>query len=164
MISWNENAVYMHTFDVSIMIVRTSYRTNSWVAGELRCHFSCICLINICRPRCMWNHDEIFYWLFTRVQLLYLPTRIVINTLSLCVRLTKSQHWFTYDGLTPTGWKAIARTNGDPIEWHICMHHSASMDVLTWSDQSYSICKNIHTVHTHFRFLSWCCTLMFVKS
>ena len=57
---------------------------------------------------------------------IYIPMRRVINTLFLCVRLTISQHWFTYDGLTPTRRQVIPRNNVDPIQWH--KHASLSID------------------------------------
>ena len=117
--SWNEKAFSMQTFDASVMLTRTNRWTNTCVAGELRFNVSCICLINISRPTCMWNSDKIFYWLFTQVQLPYLPKRIVMNTLFLTVRLTKIHYWFTHDSLTPTRHQAITWTNVDSIHWHI---------------------------------------------
>ena len=69
-------------FHVSMMVARTNFWTNTWVADELRFHS--LWFIHFSRrPTCMWNSAEIFSWVFPRVQPQYSPKpiQILINTL-----------------------------------------------------------------------------------
>ena len=63
------------------MVARTSFWTNTRVAGELRFHS--LWFIQFSRPTCMWNSAEIFPWVFPRVQPQYSPKpiQILVNTL-----------------------------------------------------------------------------------
>ena len=52
---------FLHAdFHVSLMFTRTTFWTNTRVAGELRFH--CLWFKHFSRPTCMWNSDEIFSW------------------------------------------------------------------------------------------------------
>ena len=73
---------FLHTdFHVSLMVARTTCRTNTRVAGELRFHN--LWFIHFSRPTCMWNSAEIFSWVFPRIQPQYSPKpiQILVNTL-----------------------------------------------------------------------------------
>ena len=73
---------FLHAdFHVTLMVARTTFWTNTLVAGELRFHS--LWFIHFSRPTCMWNSAEIFSWVFTRVQPQYSPKpiQILVNTL-----------------------------------------------------------------------------------
>ena len=73
---------FLHAdFHVSLMVARTTFWTNTRVAGELRFHN--LWFIHFIRPTCMWNSAEIFSWVFPRVQPQYSPKpiQILVNTL-----------------------------------------------------------------------------------
>ena len=77
----NENTFCTRTFMCPWLVARTTFWTNTRVAGELRFHS--LWLIHFSRPTCMWNGAEIFSWVFPRVQPQYSPKpiQILVNTL-----------------------------------------------------------------------------------
>ena len=83
---------FLHAdFHVSLMVARTTFWTNTRVAGELRFHS--LWFIHFSRPICMWNSAEIFSWVFPRVQPQYSPKpiQILVNPL-------RPQQWWLMFG------------------------------------------------------------------
>ena len=73
---------FLHAdFYVSLVVARTTFWTNTRVAGELRFHS--LWFIHFSRPTCMWNSAEIFSKVFPRVQPQYSPKpiQILVDTL-----------------------------------------------------------------------------------
>ena len=62
-LSWTNPSEWKHflhaDFHVSLMIARTTFWSNTRVAGELRFHS--LWFIHFSRPTCMWNSAEIFF-------------------------------------------------------------------------------------------------------
>ena len=68
-------------FHVSLVVARTTFWTNTRVAGQLRFHS--LWFIHSSRPTCMWNSAGIFSCVFPRVQpqCSPKPIQILVNTL-----------------------------------------------------------------------------------